>query len=415
MKAIILTREFPPDVYGGAGVHVEYLARELARLIDLEVRCFGAPRDGARAFTPWPDLAGASPALQTMSVDLAMAADLGGADVVHSHTWYAIFAGHLAKLLHSVPHVVTTHSLEPMRPWKAEQLGAGGYALSSFCERTGIEAADAVVAVSSAMRGDVRQAYPQVAPERIEVVYNGIDTDQYRPDLATDALDRHGVARGVPIVLFVGRVTRQKGIVHLLDAALEISRDAQLVFCAGAPDEPEIERATRERVERLRAQRDGVVWIEEMLPKPEVIQLLSHAAVFCATPAWPARAARRDQGAAGRDPGERGRQHARPGARRDRHVSAAQAPRCRHLGRDGHRHGLCHRRGDRDRQAGARRRGDSAFGFSGMEVETICRYNLPVCVVVFNNDGIYRGDGVNLGGGTDAPRPRSSKAPATTR
>ena len=168
-----------------------------------------------------------------------------------------------------------------MRPWKAEQLGAGGYALSSFCERTGIEAADAVVAVSSAMRDDVRVAYPQVAPARIEVVYNGIDTEQYRPDAGTDALERHGVAPDAPIVLFVGRITRQKGIVHLLDAGLEISAGAQLVFCAGAPDEPEIERATRERVERLRARRDGVVWIEEMLPKPDVIQLLSHASVFC--------------------------------------------------------------------------------------------------------------------------------------
>ncbi len=281
MRAIILTREYPPEVYGGAGVHVEYLARELAKLIDLEVRCFGAPRDGARAFEPWNELGAASAALQTMSVDLAMAADLGGADVVHSHTWYAIFGGHLAKLLHGVPHVVTTHSLEPMRPWKAEQLGAGGYALSSFCERTGIEAADAVVAVSSAMRDDVRVAYPQVAPARIEVVYNGIDTEQYRPDAGTDALERHGVAPDAPIVLFVGRITRQKGIVHLLDAGLEISAGAQLVFCAGAPDEPEIERATRERVERLRARRDGVVWIEEMLPKPDVIQLLSHASVFC--------------------------------------------------------------------------------------------------------------------------------------
>jgi alpha-maltose-1-phosphate synthase len=175
---------------------------------------------------------------------------------------------------------VTTHSLEPMRPWKAEQLGAGGYALSSFCERTAVEAADAVIAVSSAMRADIRRAYPQVDPARIEVVYNGIDTDEYSYDAGIDALERHGVAVGVPTVLFVGRITRQKGIVHLLDAALEIDTDAQLVFCAGAPDEPEVERATRERVERLRAQRSGVVWIEEMLPKPDVIQLLSHATVF---------------------------------------------------------------------------------------------------------------------------------------
>jgi starch synthase len=281
VKALLLTREYPPDVYGGAGVHVEYLARELAKLIELEVRCFGAPRPDARGFTPWDALAGSSPALQTMSVDLTMAADRGAADVVHSHTWYANLGGHLAKLLHGVPHIVTTHSLEPMRPWKAEQLGAGGYALSSFCERTAVEAADTIIAVSSAMRADVRTAYPQVNPERIEVVYNGIDTEEYHVDERTDALERHGVAADVPIVLFVGRITRQKGIVHLLDAGLEIDREAQLVFCAGAPDEPEVERATREGVERLRARRDRVVWIEEMLPKPDVIQLLSHADVFC--------------------------------------------------------------------------------------------------------------------------------------
>jgi starch synthase len=216
-----------------------------------------------------------------MSVDLRLAANAEGIDVVHSHTWYTIFGGHLTKLLHRVPHVVTTHSLEPMRPWKAEQLGAGGYALSSFCERTGIESADAIVAVSNAMREDVVSAYPQVDPGLIQVVYNGIDTDQYRPDPATDALAKHGIDPQLPIVLFVGRITRQKGIVHLLDAALEIAPEAQLVFCAGAPDEPEIERATRERAERLRESRSNVVWIEEMLPKPEVIQLLTHCSVFC--------------------------------------------------------------------------------------------------------------------------------------
>ena len=180
MKALLLTREFPPEVYGGAGVHVEYLARELAKRIELEVRCFGEPRDapGVHAFGPWPALDDASPALRTMSVDLRLAAHAEGVDVVHSHTWYTILGGHLTKLLHRVPHVVTTHSLEPMRPWKAEQLGAGGYALSSFCERTGIESADAIVAVSKAMRGDVMSAYPQVDPALIQVVYNGIDTDQ---------------------------------------------------------------------------------------------------------------------------------------------------------------------------------------------------------------------------------------------
>jgi starch synthase len=283
MKALLLTREFPPEVYGGAGVHVEYLARELAKRIELEVRCFGEPRDapGVEAFSPWPELNDASSALRTMSVDLRLAAHAEGVDVVHSHTWYTIFGGHLSKLLHRVPHVVTTHSLEPMRPWKAEQLGAGGYALSSFCERTGIESADAIVAVSNSMRGDVMSAYPQVDPALIHVVYNGIDTDEYKPDPETDALAKHGIDPQLPIVLFVGRITRQKGIVHLLDAALDIAPEAQLVFCAGAPDEPEIERATRERAAKLSESRSNVVWIEEMLPKAEVIQLLSHCSVFC--------------------------------------------------------------------------------------------------------------------------------------
>jgi starch synthase len=281
VQAVILTREFPPDVYGGAGVHVEYLSRELARRIAVEVRCFGAERENAVAFRPWDELEDTNATLQTMSVDLAMAAHANGADVVHSHTWYSIFGGYLMQQLHGLPHVVTTHSLEPMRPWKAEQLGAGGYALSSFCERTGVLAADAVVAVSRAMREDVLEAYPQVDPEKVTVIYNGIDTDQYRPDNATDALERHGVRTDLPTVLFVGRVTRQKGIVHLLDAALEIDERAQLLFAAGAPDEPEIERATRERVDRLRARREHVVWIEAMLPKQDVIQLLTHATVFC--------------------------------------------------------------------------------------------------------------------------------------
>jgi starch synthase len=281
VQAVILTREYPPEVYGGAGVHVEYLARELARRIDLEVRCFGADRADAVAFRPWEELADTNATLQTMSVDLAMAAHANGADVVHSHTWYSIFGGYLMQQLYGIPHVVTTHSLEPMRPWMAEQLGRGGYALSSFCERTGLLAADAVVAVSQAMREDVLQAYPDVDAANVKVIYNGIDTEQYRPDPATDALERHGVRTDLPTVLFVGRVTRQKGIVHLLDAALEIDERAQLVFAAGAPDEPEIERATRDRVERLRAQREHVVWIEAMLPKPDVIQLLTHATVFC--------------------------------------------------------------------------------------------------------------------------------------
>jgi alpha-maltose-1-phosphate synthase len=280
MRISLLTREYPPEVYGGAGVHVEYLARELGALADVDVRCFGDDRPGARAFRPWEAVQAGGPALQTMSVDLAMAADLDGVQLVHSHTWYANFGGHVAKLLHQVPHVVTTHSLEPARPWKAEQLGAGGYALSSFCERTAIEAADAVVAVSAGMREDIMAAYPAVDPERIEVIHNGIDPEQYSPDPGTDVLDAYGVDRTRPYVLFVGRITRQKGIVHLLAAAHDFDPGAQLVLAAGAPDEPAIEREVTDAVAGLQAERDGVIWIQKMLEKREVIQLLTHAAVF---------------------------------------------------------------------------------------------------------------------------------------
>jgi starch synthase len=216
-----------------------------------------------------------------MSIDLAMA-DRLDVDLVHSHTWYAIFAGHLAKLRYGIPHVVTTHSLEPLRPWKAEQLGAGGYALSSFCERTGIENADAIVAVSGAMRDDVLSAYPQVDPGRVEVIHNGIDTEQYRPDPNLDALERHGVDPSKPYVLFVGRITRQKGIVHLLDAALQVDPSAQIVLCAGAPDTKEYEAEVEAAMDRVRTERGGLIWINEMLPRPDVIQLLTHATVFCA-------------------------------------------------------------------------------------------------------------------------------------
>jgi alpha-maltose-1-phosphate synthase len=276
MKAVLMTREYPPEVYGGAGVHVEYLARELARLTEVEVRCFGADREGALAFRPWERLTDANQALQVLSVDLAMAAELDGGSLVHSHTWYANFGGHVAKLLHGVPHVLTTHSLEPSRPWKEEQLG-GGYRLSSFCERTAIESADAVITVSRAMREDVLAAYPTLDPGRLHVILNGIDTEQYRPDGGTDVLERYGVRPGEPLVVFVGRITRQKGIVHLLEAALEIDPHAQLVLAAGAPDTPEIAAEMEAKVERVRADRGNVTWIEQMLEKQEVIQLLSHA------------------------------------------------------------------------------------------------------------------------------------------
>jgi starch synthase len=276
----LLTREFPPDVYGGAGVHVEFLARELARLVDLDVHSWGEGRtDGVLRHRPWPVLDGANDALRTFSVDLAMAAALEGRELVHSHTWYANLGGHLAKLLHGVPHVVTAHSLEPLRPWKAEQLG-GGYALSGWAERTAVEAADAVVAVSGAMREDVLRCYPALDPSRVHVVHNGIDTRLYRPDPGTDALDRIGLDRSRPYVLFVGRITRQKGVPHLLRAVRDIDPAAQVVLCAGAPDTPEIDREFRDLFAGLSRAREGVHWLPRMLPRSEVIQLLSHAAVF---------------------------------------------------------------------------------------------------------------------------------------
>ncbi|WP_043476848.1 glycogen synthase [Streptomyces collinus] len=276
----LLTREYPPDVYGGAGVHVEFLARELSALVDLEVHCWGEGRGvGVVRHRPWPVLDGSNDALRTFSVDLSIAAALEGRELVHSHTWYANLAGHLAKLLYGVPHVVTAHSLEPLRPWKAEQLG-GGYALSSWTERTAVEAADAVIAVSGAMREDILACYPALDPARVHVVHNGIDTALYRPDHGTDALTRHGIDPARPFVLFVGRITRQKGVPHLLRAVRDIDPGAQVVLCAGAPDTPEIDREFRELYEELSRVRAGVSWIPQMLPRADVIQLLTRAAVF---------------------------------------------------------------------------------------------------------------------------------------
>ncbi|MEU6814460.1 glycogen synthase [Streptomyces sp. NPDC046860] len=280
MRVGLLTREFPPDVYGGAGVHVEFLARELAGLVDLEVHCWGEGRGvGVARHRPWPVLDGSNDALRTFSVDLSMAAALQGSDLVHSHTWYAGLAGHLAKLLYGIPHVATAHSLEPLRPWKAEQLG-GGYALSSWAERTAIESADAVIAVSGAMRDDILACYPALDPDRVHVVHNGIDTRLYRPDTGTDALRRHGIDPERPYVLFVGRITRQKGVPQLLRAVRDIDPGVQVVLCAGAPDTPEIDREFRDRFRELSAVRSDVFWIPQMLPRTEVVQLLTHAAVF---------------------------------------------------------------------------------------------------------------------------------------
>jgi starch synthase len=282
VRVDLLTREYPPEVYGGAGVHLEYLARDLRRLADVRVHCFGAPRDepGVTGYPdPPPGLAGANAALRTMGIDLEMAAGAAGTDLVHSHTWYANLAGHVAKLLYGVPHVVTTHSLEPLRPWKAEQLG-GGYALSSWVERTAVEAADAVIAVSAGMKRDVLAAYPAVLPDRVRIVHNGIDTEEYHPDRNTDVVERIGMDPDRPSVTFVGRVTRQKGLPYLLRAARSLPRDAQLVLLAGAPDTPEIATEVEELVAELNKTRDGVLWILQMLPKREVIQILTHSTVF---------------------------------------------------------------------------------------------------------------------------------------
>lgn len=283
-RVALLTREYPPEIYGGAGVHVEYLSRELAKLVDVGVYCFGRPRRDplvAGTYEPWDVLAkdGTGAALRALSVDLCMAADVEGADLVHSHTWYANFAGYLAQVLYGLPHVVTSHSLEPLRPWKAEQLGAG-YRLSSWVERTAIEHADAVIAVSRAMAEDVLRVYPSVNPTNVKVVHNGIDATEFFPDPGTAGPERRGIDLSVPYVLFVGRITRQKGITYLLEAAKSFDPGAQVVFCVAAPDTPEIEREVRAQVEELAASRKGVFWVEEMLPRPQLVQLMSHAAVF---------------------------------------------------------------------------------------------------------------------------------------
>lgn len=285
MKIALLSREYPPEVYGGAGVHVEYLARELAPLVELAVHCFGAARTApevAGTYQPWAELAGEAPelaALRTLSVDLLMAKAVQGTDLVHTHTWYANFAGHLAKLMYGVPHVMTSHSLEPLRPWKAEQLG-GGYALSSYCEKTSIEAADAIIAVSAGMRRDILQAYPNVDPGRVHVIYNGIDPAQFQRDPRTNVLEREGIDPKRPYAVFVGRVTRQKGIVHLLEAARYLAPEVQLVLCAGDADTKELGAEVRGLVAEVERLRGPVHWIEKMMPRPELIQVLSHARVF---------------------------------------------------------------------------------------------------------------------------------------
>ena len=288
-KVALFTNEYPPNVYGGAGVHVEYLSRELARLLAVEVRCFGdqdTQGDNLRVkgYGAWPEAKqNTDPrfggALDAFYRSLHMAKDTLDADVVHCHTWYADMAGFLAKKLWGTPLVLTIHSLEPLRPWKVEQLG-NAYHLSSWMEQTGIEDADAVIAVSEETRNDVLRFF-KLAPEKVPVIHNGIDLQQYRKATATNALTSRGVDPSKPFVLFVGRITRQKGIIHLVNAIPEIDPSLQIVLCAGAPDTKEIGAEMEARVAEVSRGREGVIWISEMLPRPDVIQFYSHAAVFC--------------------------------------------------------------------------------------------------------------------------------------
>ncbi|MGE2836374.1 glycogen synthase [Mycobacterium sp. SMC-4] len=282
MRVAMMTREYPPEVYGGAGVHVTELVAQLRHLCEVDVHCMGAPRPGVTVAAPDPALQGANPALAMLSADLNMVNAASAATVVHSHTWYTGLAGHLSALLYDVPHVLTAHSLEPMRPWKAEQLG-GGYRVSSWVERTAVEAAAAVIAVSSGMRSDVLATYPALDPDRVHVVRNGIDTDVWypaEPDGDASVLARLGVDPTRPVVAFVGRITRQKGVAHLVAAAHHFAPEVQLVLCAGAPDTPEIAEEVASAVQRLSAARSGVFWVREMLPTHDIREILSAATVF---------------------------------------------------------------------------------------------------------------------------------------
>lgn len=281
MRVDILTKEYPPAIYGGAGVHVDELSKVLRSRIDVRVRCFGEERSeaGVQAYSVPETLASANSALQTFGVDLAIAQDCAGADLVHSHTWYANFAGFTAQQLHAIPHVLSAHSLEPLRPWKAEQL-QGGYRLSSFAEKTAYENADGIIAVSGGMREDILRSYPKVDPARVHVVHNGIDVTAWKPNPATDVHERYSIDPHAPTVIFVGRITRQKGLPFLLRALATLDHGVQVILCAGAPDTPEIAAEVEQLVAKLKSEREGVFLISEMLPRHELTQLLSHATTF---------------------------------------------------------------------------------------------------------------------------------------
>lgn len=280
MHVSVLTREYPPSIYGGAGVHVAQLVPHLRDIVDVDVQCMGEPREGATAHAEsFPE--GANPALRAFGADLSMVAAVPETvDLVHSHTWYANLAGLLAGLLHDVPHVISAHSLEPDRPWKAEQLG-GGYRLSSWAEKTAYDAADAIIAVSEGMRRDVLAAYPELDPDKVHVVRNGVDTEEFHPVTETDVCHGIGMDPDRPSAVFVGRITRQKGLIHLVRAAAELDPDTQLVLLAGAPDTPEIGKQFEEAFDEVRSTRTApVIWVQEMLPRASVRQVLSAATVF---------------------------------------------------------------------------------------------------------------------------------------
>ena len=290
MRVGLFTREFPPQVYGGAGVHVDYLSREMAKHIEVEVHCWGPQRSDSGKLhvlgaEPWAEISNGTAgkfkgALEALSLNLTQIKALTGVDIVHTHTWYVAMAGYLAKKLYAMPFVLTTHSLEPFRAWKAEQLGSG-YAMSSWMERTAILDADAVIAVSQGTKADILRAYPEIDPDRIHVIYNGIDLHEYQKTSETGALVENSIDASIPYVLFVGRITRQKGVTHLVDAIGYLPPETQVVLCAGAPDTPEIAAEMREKVETARKNNPRIIWIEKMVTRREAVQLYSNCRVFC--------------------------------------------------------------------------------------------------------------------------------------
>lgn len=281
MRVDLLTKEYPPEIYGGAGVHVTELVSALRETMKVTVRCFGAPRteEDVYAYSAPAELKNANGALATMGIDLQMANDVLGADVVHSHTWYANEAGRLAQLLHGIPHVITAHSLEPLRPWKAEQLG-GGYRLSRWIEQAAYESADAVIAVSEGMRRDILRCYPKIDPAKVHTIHNGIDCDAWKPTENTGVFERYAIDPSRPSVIFVGRITRQKGLPYLLEAVAQLPADVQVILCAGAADTAEILAEVESKVAQLRESRTGVIWISEHLPRHELSAVLTQATIF---------------------------------------------------------------------------------------------------------------------------------------